>query len=502
MRPRLELRGIGKRYPSVVANENISLDVPPGVIHAILGENGAGKSTLMKIIYGAIAADEGEILWNGELVTQHSPASSRAIGIEMVYQHFSLFESVSVVENIALTIQGSFDLAALAKRVREVSEKYGLPVDPLRSVHQLSVGERQRVEIVRCLLQNPKLLILDEPTSVLTPQAITKLFETLRLLASEGCSILYISHKLAEVRELCSSATVLKNGRVTGTIDPRQSSTGEIARLMVGTAPPETQRSACAPAQEAALEVRALSVAADGPFGVSLRDVSFAVASGEILGIAGISGNGQAELVQLLSGEKPAPVADMIRIGGVPAGKTNAAARRERGFAFVPEERLGRGAVPPHSLSENALLTAHRKGLVRRGFVSREGMAEFALEVINRFSVKTGGPGSTAQSLSGGNLQKFIVGREIGLDPAILLVSQPTWGVDVGASAYIRQTLVDLSRSGAAVIVISEDLDELMEISDRVAVMSGGMMSESIPIGELRKERIGELMVAHAATAA
>jgi general nucleoside transport system ATP-binding protein len=497
MKPRLELRRISKRYPTVVANENISLSVPPGVIHAILGENGAGKSTLMKIIYGAISADEGEIVWNGEVVRQHSPAYSRALG--MVYQHFSLFESVSVVENIALTIQGRFDLAALAKKVREVSGKYGLPIDPYKSVHQLSVGERQRVEIVRCLLQNPKLLILDEPTSVLTPKAVSKLFETLRLLASEGCSILYISHKLAEVRELCSYATVLKNGRVTGAIDPRQVSTAEIARLMVGMAPPETRRTPAAPARTVALEVRRLNAAADEPFGADLREISFSVAGGEILGIAGISGNGQTELVRLLSGEKRAPDADMVRIGGVPSGKLNAAARRGLGLAFVPEERLGRGAVPSHTLGENGLLTAHRKGLVKRGFISRQGMRTFARQVIDRFAVKTGGPGSIAQSLSGGNLQKFIVGREIGLDPKILLVSQPTWGVDVGASAYIRQTLVDLSRAGAALIVISEDLDELMEISDRVVVMSGGIMSESLPIADARKERIGELMVVHAA---
>jgi simple sugar transport system ATP-binding protein len=285
------------------------------------------------------------------------------------------------------------------------------------------------VEIVRCLLQNPKLLILDELTSVLTPKAVTKLFETLRLLAAEGCSILYISHKLAEVKELCGSATVLKNGRVTGSIDPRQVSTGDIARLMVGTAPPETQRSASSPSREAALEVRALSVPADGPFGVSLLDVSFSVARGEILGIAGISGNGQTKLVQLLSGEKIAPEDGMIRIGGVLVGRMSAAARRNLGLAFVPEERLGRGAVLPHNLGENGLLTAHRKGLVSRGFVIRQDMRQFALGVIDRFGVKTGrGPASTAQSLSGGNLQKFIVGREIGLNPKILLVSQPTLG--------------------------------------------------------------------------
>lgn len=475
---RLELRNITKRYPGVMANDGISLAVMPGAIHAVLGENGAGKSTLMKIIYGAAKADEGDIFYNGEKLTVHNPAASRTLGIEMVYQHFALFESVTVVENIALAVKEPFDLVALSKRVLEVSEKYGLPINPQRHVHHLSVGERQRVEIVRCLLQNPKLLILDEPTSVLTTQAIAQLFETLRVLAREGCSILYISHKLHEVQELCDTATVLRNGRVTGTAKPKETTANELARLMVGSELPETR---VVPAEREAhpsLEVNGLTAEPEDQFGVQLKDISFEVRGGEIVGIAGVSGNGQAELVALLSGERTVDDPDVIRICDQPAGHLNAASRRDLGMAFVPEERLGRGAVPILSLSHNAALTAYRRGMVKYGLLDRSKAARYAADVIAKFNVKANGTKAAAQSLSGGNLQKFIVGREFELQPKVLLVSQPTWGLDVGAAAYIRQTLVDLSRAGAAVLVISEELEELFEISDRLLVICRGEVME------------------------
>ena len=495
MTPRLELRGIRKRYPGVVANDGISARVMPGEIHAVLGENGAGKSTLMKIIYGAVLADEGEILCDGEPIRAHNPAVSRALGIEMVYQHFALFESVTVVENIALSVGGRFDLAALSRRISDVSGRYGLPIDPARLVHTLSVGERQRVEIVRCLLQDPRLLILDEPTSVLTPQAVPKLFETLRQLAGEGCSILYISHKLHEVQELCDTATVLRNGRVAGTVDPRAASTEDIARLMVGTELPETRVAPSELSPEPVLEVRELSAEPEDRFGTRIADVSFEVFGGEIVGIAGISGNGQAELADLLSGERTLAAAPgAIRMFGEPVAHLGAGRRRRLGFAFVPEERLGRGAVPPHHLGENAILTGHRTGMIRRGLVDRRRAREYAGNVISRFDVRTNGVGSLAQSLSGGNLQKYIVGREIELRPGILLVSQPTWGVDVGAAAYIRQTLIDISRTGAAILVISEELDELFEICDRILVMCEGALSPSLRRGETTYEEVGLLM--------
>jgi ABC-type uncharacterized transport system ATPase subunit len=494
MKPRLELRGICKRYPGVVANNNVSLSVMPGEIHAVLGENGAGKSTLMKIIYGATTADEGEMIFDGETVAEHGPAVSRSLGIEMVYQHFALFESVTVVENIAMSVPGPFDLDALKKKVREVSEKYGLPIDPGQLVHNLSVGERQRVEIVRCLLRNPKLLILDEPTSVLTPQAVRKLFETLRQLSEEGCSILYISHKLDEVQQLCDSATVLRNGEVTGEARPKQTTSTELARMMVGSALPETHRDPGQRSRKPLLKVSGLSTVAPDQFTVSLKDVSLEVFGGEVVGIAGVSGNGQSELVAHLSGEKICNRPDSIRINEKPVGHLDAGRRRAIGLAFVPEERLGRGAVPIHDLSDNAMLTGHRQGMTRRGMVRRSKANAYASQVIERFNVKANGYQSTAQSLSGGNLQKFIVGREIDLKPKVLLVSQPTWGVDVGAAAFIRQSIIDLSRQGAAVLIISEELDELFEICDRLLVICQGRLSPSLDRKEADLEKVGLLM--------
>jgi len=494
MIPRLELRNITKRYPGIIANDDISMSILPGEIHAVLGENGAGKSTLMKIIYGAAQADSGEIFCDGKRIEAHNPAVSRALGIEMVYQHFALFESVSVAENIALSMKGRFDLPALAAEITEVSRKYGMPIDPHRHVHDLSVGERQRVEIVRCLLQKPKLLILDEPTSVLTPQAVEKLFETLRQLAGEGCSILYISHKLEEVQELCDFATVLRNGKVIGTANPREVTSLDLARMMVGASLPEMQVTAPSRSAEPVLEVRGLSAPARDRYGMGLNDISLSVYGGEIVGLAGVSGNGQAELVSLLSGERLSPEADAIRVGGKAVGRLDASERRKLGMAFVPEERLGRGAVPPHTLWENAVLTAHRLGLVRGGMVDRGRAAGFAGGVIERFSVKAKGPQASAQSLSGGNLQKYIVGREIALNPKLLLVSQPTWGVDVGAAAFIRQTLVDVSRAGAAVFIVSEELDELFEICDRLLVIGQGRISQPLIRSETNREEVGLLM--------
>ncbi len=490
---RLELSSITKRYPGITANDAVSLSVMPGEIHAVLGENGAGKSTLMKIIYGAVEADSGDIFWNGEKMTIANPAAARRLGIGMVYQHFSLFESVSVVENIAVAMPGKFDLPALSARVTELSKRYGLPVDPGRLLHNLSVGERQRVEIIRCLLQEPRLLILDEPTSVLTPQAARRLFEVLRQLAAEGCSILYISHKLDEIRELCDSATILRNGRVVGTAVPKQSSAAELARLMVGSELKPVHRDPVACEPKPRLEAIGLSARADDPFGIDLSSLSLAVHGGEILGIAGVSGNGQAELLSLLSGERIA-AADMVQVDMKPVGDLPVAERRARGVAFVPEERLGRGAVPGMSLADNGLLTNHGGGLVRRGLIDRGRVSAFAKAIIARYGVKCTGPASVARSLSGGNLQKFIVGREVSLNPRVLIVSQPTWGVDVAASAFIRQTLIDLSRGGAAVLVISEELEELFEICDRIAVIYQGRLSPAKPRAETSVEEIGLLM--------
>ena len=491
--PRLRLSGITKVYPSVVANQGIDLTVLPGEIHAVLGENGAGKSTLMKIIYGVVMPDAGTIHWEGREVDIVNPASARRLGIGMVFQHFALFETLTVSENIALALEAGRAGPDLPARIRDVSVKYGLPLDPHRHIHTMSVGERQRVEIVRCLLQDPRLLIMDEPTSVLTPQAVEKLFETLRRLAKEGCSILYISHKLDEIRALCHKATVLRSGQVTGECDPRQESSSSLARMMIGGDLPHPRHRE-ARAGEPALIVSNLSLPADDPFGTSLAKIDLRVRAGEIVGIAGVSGNGQNELMAALSGERTLADAATVTILGTAAGRLDAAQRRALGLAFVPEERLGRGAVPEMSLADNALLTAHREGLVAHGFIRSDATHAYAVDTIKAFGVKAGGADSAAQSLSGGNLQKFIVGREIRQAPKVMIAAQPTWGVDVGAAAQIRQALLDLRDSGVAILVVSEELDELFEICDSLAVMAQGRLSPVKPVRETNAEEIGLLM--------
>ncbi len=491
---RLELNGITKIYPSVIANEDVNLKVRRGEIHAVLGENGAGKSTLMKMIYGVARPDAGSMKWEGETVHVENPAHARNLGIGMVFQHFSLFETLTVVENVALALPGNPDLKKLSERITEVSNKYGLPVDPQRLVHALSVGERQRVEITRCLLQNPKLLIMDEPTSVLTPQAVRKLFDTLRQLADEGCSILYISHKLDEIQELCHIATVLRNGKVTGDCVPSEETPKSMASMMIGKELPVPEHPAPTELGEVRLHLNGLTVESDDPFGVSLRNVDLEINSGEIFGIAGVSGNGQQELLYALSGEEPIGENEKIVICGNPAGQKSPDARRVLGMGFVPEERLGRGAVPRMSLAENALLTAHGSGMLKKGMIQFELMNEFACSCIEKFDVKCGGEKAPANSLSGGNLQKFIMGREILQTPKLLVVSQPTWGVDVGAAAFIRQELIDLRNEGTAILVISEELEELFEISDRIAVIANGKLSPAKKLADTNIDEIGVWM--------
>jgi ABC-type uncharacterized transport system ATPase subunit len=491
--PRLELRGISKRYPTVIANDEVDLTVNVGEIHALIGENGAGKSTLMKIVYGVIRPDAGSIVWQGREVAIPNPAAARQLGIGMVFQHFALFETLTVAENISLALDEKTSPTRLAPRIREVADRYGLPVDPHRQVHSMSVGERQRVEIVRCLLQSPKLLIMDEPTSVLTPQAVTQLFDTLRRLAGEGMSILYISHKLDEIRALCDRATVMRGGKVSGTVIPREESNASLARMMVGSDLSETPVKPHA-LGEVRLQVTGFSQAAREPFGSALRGINLEVRGGEIVGIAGVSGNGQKELMAALSGETLGVHEGSITLCGRRIDFEGAARRRELGLGFVPEERLGRGAVPPMSLAENALLTGGRAGMVRGGFVRRAEARAAARSTIAAFNVKAGSELAIAERLSGGNLQKFIVGREIRLGPKVLLVAQPTWGVDVGAAQLIHQALVALRDGGAALLVVSEELDELFSLCDRIAVIAAGVLTTPQPRSQLSVATVGLLM--------
>lgn len=490
----LKLTGVSKIYPAVVANDAIDLTVMPGEIHAVLGENGAGKSTLMKIIYGVTAPDAGTLEWLGHVTRIKSPAHARALGIGMVFQHFSLFDTLTVAENIALAMKGS--VKSITPRIKAASARFGLDVEPEMRVQSLSVGERQRVEILRCMLQEPKLIIMDEPTSVLPPQGVSDLFKTLKTLASEGIGILFISHKLDEIRELCDVATVLRHGKVTGTAVPREETSKSLARMMIGRDLPHAENRGSKAEGGVRLTVSELSYVPEDIFATPLENVALTLREGEILGIAGVSGNGQNTLVGLLSGETKLPdaMAVNIRLNGAELGATGPMDRRELGLHFVPEERLGRGAVPEHDLSENSLLTGFGSGLAKYGFLNLGGMKKFSSETIDAFDVRCGGPNSAAQSLSGGNLQKFIVGREISLKPKVLIVSQPTWGVDVGAAAAIRQKLIDLRDEGVAILVVSEELEELFEISDRLHVMFRGRLSASIKTQSTNVEDIGLAM--------
>jgi ABC-type uncharacterized transport system ATPase subunit len=496
--PRLELSGICKSYPAVVANDSVALTVAPGEIHAVLGENGAGKSTLMKIIFGAVKPDRGIMRWNGAEVQIANPQEARKLGIAMVFQHFSLFDTLTVTENIALGLAADVDVTLLAEQIRQTGHTYGLELEPHRHVHTLSVGERQRVEIVRALLTHPQLLILDEPTSVLTPQAVQKLFVTLRQIAAEGCSILYISHKLDEIRTLCHTATVMRAGKVTGLCQPAQESAASLSRLMLGEELASITTSAISPdgagrggPGELRLQLKQLCLPKSHGFATELEQIDLQLHAGEIVGIAGVSGNGQQELLAALSGEDRRPAAEMIWLKSQPVGQSGPDMRRALGQSLVPEERLGRGAVPEMSLTENMLLSQQNAPFVVRGMIQFSHVVKATAEILARFRVKASGPAALAKSLSGGNLQKFIVGREIMRQPDVFIVAQPTWGVDVGAAAQIHQEIRQLRDQGCAILIISEELDELFDLCERMHVIAKGRLSPSIATVDASREKIG-----------
>jgi len=492
--PLVSLHAITKAYPGCLANDHIDLSLMAGRVHALLGENGAGKSTLVKILFGLLQADSGRIEWQGKPVRIASPAAARKLGIAMVFQHFSLFESLSVLENIALGLAVDAD-DSLRQRITDVSARYGLPLDPARSVYTLSVGERQRIEIVRCLLQSPKLLIMDEPTSVLTPLEVSDLFATLQRLANEGVAILYISHKLEEIRQLCHEATILRAGKRVATADPAVESSASLASLMVGDDIDVVARQRTQRRDRVLLSLSGLSRPAPESHDMGLHDITLSVHSGEVVGIAGVAGNGQDELLQVIAGEVLLEDERQVIIDARPAGHLAPGARRMLGLCSIPEERLGHGAVPTMTLAENAFLTAHHRQPMRQvGLVRASRCRAFANDIIKRFNVQCNGPGSLAGSLSGGNLQKFVVGREILQKPSVLVVSQPTWGVDAGAAAAIHQALQELARSGSAVLVISQDLDELMAISDRIAALCAGRLSALHDTESVTPQQVGLLM--------
>lgn len=490
-----------KAFGETVACDAVDLTIEPGEIHALLGENGAGKSTLVKMLFGSLQPDAGTIEWQGSPVAIGSPADARRLGIAMVFQHFALFEALDVAANIALALDGRLRPAEVARRVTHLSNDYGLPIDPHAVVGDLSVGERQRVEILRCLMQDPRLLILDEPTSVLTPAEADRLFDVLRRMKGEGRSILYISHRLDEVQRLCDRATIMRRGRVVDACNPANETARSLALRMVGTEVADVSRTPSARTGGSVLQLHNLSLEADDAFGTSLHAVTLDVREGELVCIAGVAGNGQGEFFDAVSGEATtAPNA--VTIHGAPVGNHGINARRKMGAAFVPEERLGHGAVPGMALSANLLLARHASDPIfssSRAHLLRPGrIREGATRVATAMDVRKGSADPAAAALSGGNLQKYVVGRELDRHPRLLVVDQPTWGVDAGAAARIRQALVDLAASGGAVLIVSQDLDEIFEIATHVAVIAHGTLSPKEPVEAVTREGVGLLMTAAA----
>ncbi len=489
----LSLNDITKHYGNVRANEKVSIKLETGKIHALLGENGAGKSTLVKIIYGLVKPDSGSMLFNQNDYAPENPKSARQMGVGMVFQHFSLFDALSVYDNIAIGMDKTFDKNDLLKRIYNVSKQYGLSISLNKIVGNLSAGERQRIEIVRCLLQDPKIMIMDEPTSVLTPGEVSDLFVVLKKLAGLGMSILYISHKLEEIRVLCSKATIMRNGRVVDTCDPRKLSAGKIAESMVGgsfSTPKKTKIKF----GKVLLETKNVFLDTSNKFGVPLKGINLNLQKGQIVGIGGVAGNGQDELLGLLSGEL-VPTKGSIYLEGEDITYFGPVERRQIGLLSAPEERLGHAAAPEMTLTENCLITAERRmGMSTRGIINFEKARELSKKIIKALDVRTNGPESLAKSLSGGNLQKFVIGRELIQEPKVFVVNQPTWGVDAAAASSIRQKILDLANLGAAIVVISQDLDELLEISDVFCALVGGRLSEAAKTTSLNPSSLGLML--------
>jgi len=496
----LQVKNISKKFGDFYANDDLTLSIEMGKVHALLGENGAGKSTLVKMMYGALQPTSGHIFWQGKQVSITSPAHARDLGIGMVFQHFSLFEALTVVENISLALPPSLRKGDLSARIADLSHDYGLPLNPAALVADLSVGERQRIEIVRCLLQQPKLLIMDEPTAVLTPQEAQALFATLRRLVDEGCAVLYISHRLEEVKQICQDATILRHGKLVAEVDPQLETAATLAQLMVGASVHEVERDNNNDVGTVLLSLTQLSQVSSAPFGVDLLAIDLQVRSGEIVAIAGVAGNGQGELFSVVSGEQMNPDQHFISIMGQVSDGLNINQRRCLGAAFVPEERMGHGAVEHLTLTNNILLSRHAcndtASPLDRGWlgIDRSQLAQLNKNIGTDYDVRKSKEDATAASLSGGNLQKFVVGRELNRKPKVLVINQPTWGVDAGAAALIRQAVVDLSRQGSAILIISQDLDEIFELADSIAVMSRGQLSTTYAAGDLSREDIGLMM--------
>jgi general nucleoside transport system ATP-binding protein len=495
----LELREITKRFGDVLANDHINIRVEPGTIHAIVGENGAGKSTAMRIAYGFYSADSGEILVDGEPRNIQTPHDAIRLGIGMVHQHFMLVDTMTVAENIVLGAEpgtaASIDLRQAAQEIRKLSDEFRLSVDPGAFVHDLSVGQQQRVELLKALYRRARLLILDEPTAVLTPQEVEEFFAILRGMREQGKTVVIITHKLSEVLAISDDVTVMRDGRVVGRLKTKETSAAELARLMVGRDVLLRVEKPQARPGRVVLSVRNLSVAAGGERGV--RDISFEVRAGEIVGVAGVEGNGQTELIEALAGLTPPPqLGGAVEFEGRDITRANARARYELGIAHVPEDRHRRGLLLDFDLAENSILGVHyrRPAVSFSPLLDLRGIRERALEVIRDFDVRPANPDLPARALSGGNQQKLIIGREFELPPKLMLVSQPTRGVDIGAIEFIHRKLVHLRDGGCAVLLVSAELEEVTSLSDRLLVIYHGRIVGEVNPKRATQEEIGLMM--------
>ncbi|MEL7156992.1 MAG: ABC transporter ATP-binding protein [Actinomycetota bacterium] len=494
--PMLEMRGITKRFPGVVANDGVDLAVAAGQVHALLGENGAGKSTLMKILYGLYRPDEGSIHLRGRPVRITSPANAIAQGIGMIHQHFMLVPTLTVAENVALGLGGRgglSDMRPVKARLAEVAERYGLQVNPDAYIWQLAVGERQRAEILKALYRDAELLVLDEPTAVLTPPEVDELFATLRQMTADGKGLVFISHKLGEVLELADEITVLRDGRVSGRTMPDQATRESLAEMMVGR-PVELTRTVPPPqVGEAKLEIDGLTVMGDRGT-QAVKDVSLSVRAGEIVGIAGVSGNGQRELAEAIFGLRPLGRGRIV-VEGAEVTAPTPGGIRELGVAYVPEERMVHGAIGDFTVAENLMLTDYDNApYTRRGLLNRRAIAERCRALVDGYQVKTPELDTPTRNLSGGNIQKVVIAREFSADAEVLVVAQPTRGVDIGAAEYIHERLLEQRLAGAAILLISEDLDEVMQLSDRVIVLLEGEIMGEVPRADADAATLGLLM--------
>ncbi len=491
----IEFKNISKQYSSVIANKEISFNIKNNSIHAILGENGAGKSTLVKILYGHVRPDNGEIFINSQKVKITKPSDAKKHGINMVFQHFSLFESLTVSENLILGIDSNLSMEELNSKTNNLSSRYGFNLNLSSPISSLSVGERQSVEIVRSLLNDPKILILDEPTSVLTPEEIKNLFEIINKLVRDDLTVIFISHKLDEIINLSEEVTILRNGQVVGTFITKDENPESLGLKMLGYKIPQLKRYQLNENINNVLQLINVNTKNSDPFSVNLKNINLNLKKGEIFGIAGVAGNGQNEFMEILINENNLDIYGEILYKNQIINSLSTYHRKRLSISFVTEQRLGHSAVPELSLEENILLSmSHNINFNKNNIIDFKYLESFTNKVIKDFNVNAPSTSTKAGQLSGGNLQKFIIGREILSNPDLLILSQPTWGIDVGSESFIRKAILELSQKGVSIIIISHDIDEILELCHQVSVLYEGSLSKPMKVEGIDITKLGKLM--------